>query len=133
MRLRCCSYMFSCGLRANYGKAARVARCRIRKGEVLEMRYIFPYFPFPDSLLCLREHYTISFRHVLSLRGMHTVRQGRCPPFGQTANRRRYNVCRHYTMSSGHTKCIYALSLRGMRMICQRNCPPAGRTANQRW
>ncbi len=43
---------------------ARVARCGIRKGEVLEMRYVFPHFPFPDSLLCLREHYTMSFENM---------------------------------------------------------------------
>ena len=38
---------------------ARVARCGIRKGEVLEMKYVFPHFPFPDSLLCLRGYYII--------------------------------------------------------------------------
>ncbi len=50
-------------------------------------------------------HYAISFRHAkriyaLSLRGVHMVRQGKCPPFGRTTNRRRYNVCRHYIIPS---------------------------------
>ena len=62
----------------------------------------------------------MSSGHV-SLRGMHTVRQGRCPPFGRTANRRWYNVCRHYTMSIRH------VSLRGVHTIRRGIFSPSSR------